>query len=381
MRTLLTATIALAAAGLMPARAWAQEAFPKSIAIPGTDIAFRFGGYVKVDFIQDLDAIGDAYEFSTKTIPTAGPDEDLGPRNTIHARETRFNLEVRAAGRVKVFLEGDFFGSGNSFRLRHAYGEFGGLLGGQTWSTFQDIAARPLTIDFEGPDGEVFVRQAMLRWTQPLSGNVHWAVAVENATPQFAVSDTMTGVVQASLPDLATNVRLTSSGGHVQLSGLARQLRFDGQDASDDASTMGWGVNGSFRFRVVGKDEVMGQGAYGEGIGRYIESFSGQNVDAVFDADQELDAIAMYALTFGYIHHWSASLKSGLAFSMAELEPESAQAGSSIEQTRDARLNLIATPMPMVDIGGEVLYGRRRDVSGASGEAWRLQFAVTYRLN
>jgi hypothetical protein len=381
MRTLRNFTLAFAVAALLPAPASTQQPFPNSIAIPGTDVAFRLGGYVKIDFIQDLDAIGDAFEFATKTIPTGGPEADLGPRTTIHARETRVNLEVRAADRLKVFVEGDFFGSGNGFRLRHAYGQFDRLLGGQTWSTFQDIAARPLTLDFEGPDGEVFVRQAMLRWTQPLSATTHWALALENPTPQLAVPDDLEGVVQASMPDLATNLRFTSPSGHVQLSGLLRQIRFDGQGASDDVSTMGWGVNAAFRVRALGQDELMGQVVYGEGIGRYVESFGGQDVDAVFDADDDLQTIALYAVTLGYIHHWRSGLKSGLAFSMADLEPEAPQPAGSIEQTRDVRVNLIATPMPKVDIGGEVLYGRRRDVSGAAGEAWRLQFAVTYHIN
>ena len=47
-------------------------------------------------------------------------------------------------------MEGDFYSSGDQFRLRHAYGEIGDLLVGQTWTTFTDVAAAPATLDFEG---------------------------------------------------------------------------------------------------------------------------------------------------------------------------------------------------------------------------------------
>ena len=149
----------------LPPKVVEEGIIPKSIRIPGIDLSLKFGGYAKVDFIQDFSAIGNADQFKTNTIPAEGTDEAAqSGRTTIHARETRVNMDLRSGDqKFRVFVEGDFYGTSNAFRLRHAYGEFRGLLGGQTWSTFQDISARPLTIDYEGPDGEVFVRQAMIR--------------------------------------------------------------------------------------------------------------------------------------------------------------------------------------------------------------------------
>ena len=69
---------------------------------------------------------------------------------------------------IRIFTEGDFFGQSNAFRLRHAYGEVGSLLVGQTWTTFTDVAAAPATLDFEGSVSSVNRRQAQARWTQPI---------------------------------------------------------------------------------------------------------------------------------------------------------------------------------------------------------------------
>jgi hypothetical protein len=354
--------------------------FPKSINIPGTDASFGIGGYAKVDFIKDFDSIGNAYDFQTNSIPVAGSAAaDLDGRSTIHARETRLNLEIRAAKRFRAFVEGDFYGDGNSFRLRHAYGEFGRLLGGQTWSTFQDISARPLTIDFEGPDGEIFVRQAPLRWTQP-SRRPSRAIAVENLTPTSRCRRGDGRRAERSA-GLLTTLRLTGGKGHAQLGGILRQLRFDGEGDSPDVSTTGWGGHLSFNVKPFGKDELMGQVVYGEGIARYVESLSGQSADATFDAAGDLEALPVTAVVVGFIHHWSSTLKSGISYAVADVDNADSQSASAISRTRDFRVNLVYTPFRLVDVGGEALWGRRDNKDGSYGEAWRGQFAVIYRFN
>ena len=40
-----------------------DKSFPNSWPIFGTDIRMRIGGYVKADFIRDLDYVGDRWEF------------------------------------------------------------------------------------------------------------------------------------------------------------------------------------------------------------------------------------------------------------------------------------------------------------------------------
>ena len=356
--------------------------FPKSISIPGTDASFSIGGYAKVDLIQDFDSIGDAYEFKTNTIPVAGAAaSDLSGRTTIHARETRINLEFRAAKHFRAFVEGDFFGDKNAFRLRHAYGEFGRLLGGQTWSTFQDISARPLTVDFEGPDAEVFVRQAMLRFTQPLGKSAHWALAVENPSPDITVPSGESGVVQSNVPDFVTHLRFSGKKGHVQLGGLLRKLRFDGEGASADVSATGWGVHGSFNVKPFGKDELMGQVVYGEGIAHYIEALSGQGSDAVFGSGGGLEALPVTSGVIGFTHHWSATLRSGVSYAIADLENDGVQGGSALSRCQDFRVNLFYTPYRLVDVAVEALWGRRDNKDGSHGEAWRGQLAAIYRFN
>ena len=77
-----------------------------------------------------------------------------------------------------MYVEGDFYGSGNAFRLRHAYGSYGGLLAGQTWTNFLDPDNFPNTIDFESPMAFPSFRQAQVRYTARLNDQSSWAVSV-----------------------------------------------------------------------------------------------------------------------------------------------------------------------------------------------------------
>lgn len=96
------------------------------------DFSIDIGGYVKADFIHDFNPIGSKDVFDPLTIPTDGLQ---GENTRMHARQTRLNLDYRPNQEnddLKLFVEGDFFGEGGTFRLRHAYIRAGRLLAGQT---------------------------------------------------------------------------------------------------------------------------------------------------------------------------------------------------------------------------------------------------------
>ena len=93
-----------------------------------------------------------------------------GPgREEIAEREERGAVggDVGAEGKeLQMYIEGDFYGSGSAFRLRHAYGKYGGLLAGQTWTNFLDPDNFHNTIDFESPMAFPSFRQAQVRYTE-----------------------------------------------------------------------------------------------------------------------------------------------------------------------------------------------------------------------
>ncbi len=349
------------------------------------DHELKFGGYVKVDFIQDFDPIGNTFQFKTDTIPVEGTSSaSQGGQTTIHARESRITIdftEHTPKEKLHAYVEVDFFGDNNALRLRHAYGEYGGFLGGQTWTTFMDISSRPRSLDYEGPDGEIFVRQAMIRWTHPLSSQWKLAVAAEVPGSQFVVPSDLVGSARNNVPDFPAYVRYQTSRAHLQAAGILRQIRFAGESGSPDASTTGVGGNISFRVNTAGKSGLMGEFAFGKGIGRYIESLNGQNADAVFTSDNDLEALTARAVVLGYEQHWTSNLQSTFAFSLANLDEDARLSPSTIERTIDGRMNLIWSPIKKMDVGGEILYGQRKNQNNAEGNAVRFQFSMIYKIS
>src|SRR4029450_9487183 len=111
-------------------------------------------------------------------------------------------------------------------RLRHAYGTYGGLLAGQTWSTFVDENNMPNTIDFESPTAFPSIRQAQARWRQKLGTKATWAIAVEDNKSSITTPTGVAGKAEYPMPDLATRVRFEGSRGHVHGAFFLGKARF-----------------------------------------------------------------------------------------------------------------------------------------------------------
>lgn len=346
------------------------------------NITLQFGGFAKLDYMQDFDPIGNVDQFKVNSIPV--PDPGTGGSNNFSIRQTRFTFDVRnndgTENTVRAYVEGDFFGSGNSFRIRHAYGEWKGLLAGQTWSTFQDVSARPGLLDYEGPDAEVFVRQGQIRYTGTVSDGFQWSVAVEESVSQIAVTGGVSGSGRSEMPDLAGNLRFTNVLGHIQVSGLFRELRFVSEDGSVDESEGAFGLSISGSANVLGSDAIMGQVVVGSGIGRYIESFGGTNSDAVLLPSGNLDALDAWGAVLGYVHSWNARVKSTFSISMSEIDTISAQPDDAISETQSMHANLVYSPVPQLAIGGELMWGERENNDGSNNDAARLQFSIQYKF-
>ena len=288
--------------------------FPGSFKIPGSDAALRIGGRVRMTYVNSFDAIGSDDRFVTSSIPIEG-SEEAGKTSRVEfsAGPSRLNFDLRTptgVGYMRAFIEGDFAGDRDYFRLRHAFGQWGGWLLGQAWSTFSDPEAEPDGIDFEGLNAISMARQPQIRWTRPIAERLSFATALEEANPELTGAE---GVNQ--IPDLVLRLRwdperapfqfgLLREGSHIQAAILVRQLRGETEDPDGEPrqtlSTTGYGINLSgvmpSKFGPE-KDRVRWAWNLGKGIGRYISDLNavgGQ--DAVFDAERaELEALPVAA--------------------------------------------------------------------------------------
>jgi hypothetical protein len=364
-----------------------------SFKLPGSNTSVTLGGYVKADAIYSNRAVGRGgntadQEYEAGAIPV-GADAAGDPRRQVklHARQSRFNLKTStpsALGDMTTFLELDLFGAAgnesvsnsNNLRVRHAYGSLGNLLAGQTWTTFSDPATYPETVDFGGPAGVVFARQAQVRWTQPFKGG-QWALALEN--PETVVSLPTGQTFRADddhVPDIAGNIKFDTAWGKYSIAALARQIRIDsaGAPASHEQKWGGaLGVSGV--IPLLAKDDVRFSAYYGNAIGRYSIGFF---TDGVLDADSRLALPKQWLAMAAYRHFWTPELRSTVALSGLRSSNPAGTAGAANKAAESAHVNLIWSPVTQVNLGLEYIHARREIESGQTGQLNRIQAAAQY---
>lgn len=342
------------------------------------DFTFKPGGRVKLDVIRDFDPIGNEDSFDTRTIPV---DDSKGTNSNVIAKETRLSLDIRGPveqRELRLYLETDFYGTSSALRLRHAYGTWGGLLAGQTWSTFVDEENLPSTIDFESPTAFALIRQAQVRWTQRLGGSVTWSVALEDNKSAIVVPSDRPGEAEYPSPDFVTRFRFRLPRAQVTTAAFVGAARFRPLDVDDPDTVTLWGTMVSAKASVLERDSVYGTVTYGYGIGRYRGGTT-----AIPDDNGELHAVGGTAFMGGYEHYWSERWSSNASYSIADTTDESFYTSGVNKQLVYGSVNLLYWFLRnRAWTGVEYLYGER-EVFGPdspTGSAHRVQYAVRFNL-
>ena len=354
---------------------YAAPEFKDGLIIVRRNIAMKLGGYVKVDFIYDFDAIDSTDSFITTSIPVGAPDRT---NSRAHARQTRLSADTRwkTNGRVvQVFVEGDFFSENDQFRLRHAYGEVGSLLVGRTWTTFTDVTAAPATLDFEGSVSNVNRRQAQARWKQSIVDDVLTiAFAVEDTQFIIIPPPSVSGESRSPSPDVVTRVRMEQDWGKFQAAFLYRVGAF--QPTGDRVVTGdAWGLNFTGAVLLVESTKAYYQILFGEGIGSY------RGLPDAAPATTTTDEILpLFGWMVGVTHRWNNQFSSNFTYAENSLENAALQDAGDVHETTYLAANLVWSPLERVKMGIEYLYGVRRNVDRSEGDAHRFQTAVAFAL-
>ena len=331
------AMLCLVSTMALPLAARAEDA-PGVFKVPGTESTIKFYGYTQLDMTLDLgarvaDIENNDWASILPAVPADGSNDEKHkkPQFYMTARTSRFGIQTStptALGPVGVKLEGDFNGPNgfqsetftNSvlFRLRQAYGTVGGLLVGQTWTTFIDLSAAPDTVDFNGPGTLALVRNPMIKYTLPL-GPANLTLAAENARgSQFG------GAKFQTLPDFHANLGFSGGWGTLSIRGVSQYFRqtftttVAGVTTTNDqapASKFGFAGAVSGSLKLAG-DTLVWQFSGGPGIGRYFLNAMGTGASGAgaytVDAAGNMQLWTVYGAHLGYTHAWSPALRSNL---------------------------------------------------------------------
>ena len=369
-----------------------------SFKLPGSNTSVTLGGYVKLDAVYSNPSAGVGTTADLFLQPNAiavGPGAGDNERNQLKfgARESRMFAKTSTPtswGDLVTYIEGDFYGAdGNEsvsnshgLRLRHAYGSLGHFLGGQTWTNFMYVPSLPETLDFGGPVGQIFDRQAQVRWTQSFDGSGslaggQWSVSLENPESVLTVPGGASFRADDDrFPDITGQVVFNTSIGKIAVAGLLRQIR--GDSKTPFVLDQPWGAAFSVAgvIPTVGKDDVRFTVSAGNAIGRYSDGFVPDGV--VVGPDGQIHLPKQWGWFASYRHFWNDSLRSNLVLSTASENNPAGAPASTQKSTRSAHANLIWSPFANTDLGMEYIYGFRETEDGLKGHLNRLQASAKY---
>jgi hypothetical protein len=380
--------------------------FPGAWHLPGTAAAMKIGGYVNLSVVNSFDPLLISDRFIVGSIPPEGVNTPGAKSGTsVTASQTRLNFEVREQtkqGQLRAFVEADFEEEGDTFRLRHAFGQYRWALAGKTWSTLMDIDSRPEEVDFEGINGEILARQAQVRLFPRFGESLSFKLALEDPR-----TDVVNGVGARGRGDLIMSIdRLpfdhlgswNLESWNSRLAFILRDLEADprGGDTQDTptGSATGWGITTSGRMplqRWSENDFLLWQVTYGKGVGRYLNDLNTVGGgDAVFDPNGKLQPLPVFAGYVSYSHAWPGDalflkswqgiLRSNFTLSWVNIDNFDYQDDKNYNSTLRASMNLIYLPTNNVRFGTELLWGQRKNKDESKGTALQLQISARYNF-
>jgi hypothetical protein len=357
------------------------------IPVPRTAFMVKFNPRPRLDLMETFRNPGDShYRFKPALFPIEHtPAYDAGAQFDAGANGSQIRVDLRAPaleGNLRVYYQNDFFDSDTShmkYRLQHLYGQFHGVVGGFTYSFWEDPDAWPDTVDYQGPNAMINARRPVLHFTRELTEHWNYTIGLEDPNTEIDTSGDTDSTKRQNAPDGGINIRWEpGSFGHLQFSTIVRSLAVrNGLVDHDD--TIGWGVNLGGAISLTDNDKLQFLGVVGEGVGSLGNDAGFDNNDAAFRSNGDLRALPYQSGMLALTHKWTPTFRSTGTFGYVHLDNASQQLGGAYHETYYGSLNMIYMLYKRLGIGLEGLYGRREVNNGDdSGDIFRVQLGLVY---
>ena len=168
----------------------------------------------------------------------------------------------------------------------------------------------------------------------------------------------------------------------LQLAGVYRNIKYMVSADSTIKYKNGWGIMASAYFNFNRGNNLYVQLLAGQGIGRYLVGFSGQNYDAISINGQELNLLPITGGFIGYDHYWDKNHVFSSTFVIGATVVSNdilTEFGNPLEGVW-ALTNFYWKPIPKLQFSIEYTYGYRKDHLNESGNASRISFMACYKF-
>jgi DcaP outer membrane protein len=361
-------------------------------------------GFAQADAIHDFRQNNpDWFDVNRPTKLPAFDDEFGENSHTwFSARQTRFGVKTSVPTKqhdLKTVFDFDMFGVGidagqTTIRLRHAYGQWGPYGAGQLETPFMDLDVFPNILDYWGPNGMIFFRNVLVFY-EPINEEKGWRVQIALERPgasgdagRFADRIELQNIIaRFPLPDFSTGIWYQDpKWGHVKIAGIVRSIRWD--DILPDTFDLSGGTTGAggtiSAVLKAGKNNTFRlQYVAGRGIQNYFND-APIDVGVVTNFGNRRrpllgEALPVWGAVAFLDHTWNSMWSSSIGYSSVSIDNSNGQLPTDFRTGQYGTLNLLATPLENVMVGGEFQWGRRTNFgTDFRPNDYRLQFSFKY---
>jgi len=315
------------------------------------------------------------YEIPT-TVNTRSPNYFAG------LQQTRLGIEVtrrtKSKGDVFIRFEGDFKNSSNTLRIRHAYGQIGRVLVGQTWSLMNNVNYQPAIVSLDGPACGSGLRTPQIRYSKSINQNMSWAAAVEYSIPDLDVPDSINVTLLQVIPNFSGRYSYYKKGISFRVSVVI--TRISGKTFTDDIS-YAFGYAGSFAgsMKLKKNNELFFGLFLGKATSHFMDLFNGKSQDMAYNQfSNKFEALDSYAGYIAYEKSLPKNLSTSITFGIAAITNKDFQPEEDYSYSYNALLNLFWQPVKGARVGIEFANGQRFDIGSYRGIANRLSILIYY---
>jgi hypothetical protein len=332
-------------------------------------------GSIRLNGAYDIGGLQTKQSFSTYDIPVGETNSE--GRFFMSPYQSRLGLAVKLNSRlgdVNLKLESDFLGSGNSFRIRHAYGALRSFLLGQTWSVFGDPNSIPTTVDQDGPNSSVAERTIQLRYQAP-KALLNLIFAIESPNAEISNPDSLElEPVFQSFPEITSRFLIEAKWGHFQVAGIFRSITVRNADQSLDVLA-GYGGLLSSKINFSKSFLTNIQITAGKGTSHYIKGLTGKGQDVVYDhVNKTNKLLPVYGGFVSGAYQWNKYFSSTITMGLLRIINLDFQPDDAFKESYYGSVNSFYITDAGFSAGLEYSTGRRINKDGSHGIANRVSF-------
>lgn len=365
----------------------------------GKDSKFYLGMGANVKMVGDFDwgsPISNPNIFAPKNIPMATEEGNRSQTLFSVGQSNIYWNFVALPGsknQIGLFFDVIFLGSTSKpvMEIHHLYMKYRGFTAGYIVSTFTDLKAEPVSIDFGGPISMTLVRHPNIYYTAKFGKDKSWSAQLGLDMPDMAsyAKNVTEKKVNQRMPDIPFFIQKSwaQEKGWLRLSGIFRNLQYrymptiNGKDAGN-CSVLGWGVKLDGKTPICGGLSANYQVVYGKGIASYLQDFSGEELDLVPKSNNHMQSVPVWGAygslryDFGKCGFWNITYSQVRSY----VKDFGSSWGDMYKYGQYVTSNLIFNVSSFAQVGVEYLWGRRMNYNFKQAHDNRLMLMLNVSI-